>query len=67
MGNAFRICNDCLQPYPAGTWREHRAGHPISQLAEVRALLAEGLTQAEAARRLGVTRQRVNAILRRAA
>jgi transcriptional regulator len=67
MGNAFRICVECFQPYPAGTWREHRSTHTTTQVEEVRSLLAKGLSQAEVARRLGVTRQRINAIVRRAA
>lgn len=71
----LRICTLCDQSYPAGTYRAHAAVHvPVRVRAKrvngevsttwtrVEELLGEGLPQAEVARRLGVSRQRVHQI-----
>lgn len=63
----IRTCTVCGSRYLGGTYTEHRATHP-RRMTEVQArvldLLAQGHTQSEVARIVGVTRQRVNAIVR---
>jgi DNA-binding NarL/FixJ family response regulator len=63
----IRTCTVCGSRYLGGTYGEHRTTHPrrvTETQARVLALLADGHTQSEVARIVGVTRQRVNAIAR---
>ncbi len=58
----IRTCRVCTQPYIGGTYALHQQTHPrriTAQQARIRALLAEGHTQSEVARIVGVSRQRI--------
>ena len=78
MRNPIRFCVMCDQPYQAGTYRAHRAVHvPVRKGAVTRGpsdaqlraieLLAQGHRQAEVARIVGLTRQRIHQIAKAAA
>lgn len=63
----IRTCTVCQQPYLGGTYPQHRRGHRprvTENQSRVLDLLAQGHSQSEAARMLGVTRQYVNGIAR---
>lgn len=66
----IRTCLVCDLPYLGGTYREHQRKHPrrvTAGQARILALIEQGHTQAEVARIVGVSRQRVNEIVRRVA
>lgn len=64
----IRTCTVCHQPYLGGTYPQHRQGHQprvTENQSRVLDLLAQGHSQSEAARMLGVTRQYVNGIAKK--
>jgi DNA-binding CsgD family transcriptional regulator len=66
----IRTCPRCSQQYLGGTYGQHRQKHPrrvTAVQARITDLMAQGYTQSEVARLVGVSRQRVNAVVRRAA
>lgn len=76
MGNLFRVCVRCDESYESGTYRAHRqVCRPVRfntrgygrtvMVQEVLDAIRTGRSQSDVAREFGVTRQRVNQIVKR--